>query len=377
MAVTEETAPDAPAAKRPPGMLESVRVREFRGFRDVGVEGLGRINLIAGQNNSGKTSLLEAMALLAGAGFPSLAFNPIVTRGAELLAESESASGARVRESVWKPMFHELDLHKEIKIEACHSRLGELSLNVDFVRRKNVEIKIGSLGGTLVTTLQDTLGFVYHSSATGTVTSQALVDEQGRQVSAYTGDTDSEPRIPMPSAYLADRGGSQPEDARNLGEVRRQKRGDLVLEALRLIEPRIESIEENSASGTPMIWADIGLRELIPLATLGGGLARAARLLTGMIHVEGGVLLVDEIENGFHHSVVPKIWSAIDETARDFGVQVFATTHSYECVESAYSALGEDGFTLHRIESKASGNRCVTYTPDALRGAIRHHLEIR
>ena len=62
-----------------------------------------------------------------------------------------------------------------------------------------------------------------------------------------------------------------------------------------------------------MIWADIGLPELIPLAALGDGLGRAARLFTGMIHVEGGVLMVDEIENGFHHSAVPKIWKAIDE----------------------------------------------------------------
>ena len=377
MAVTERAVADAPAAKQPVGMLESVRVRGFRGFQDLRVEGLGRINLFTGRNNSGKTSLLEAMALLAGAGFPSLAFNPIVTRGAELLAESESASGISVRESVWKPMFRGLDFRKEIKIEARHSRLGSISLDVDFAPRKNVEIKTSSFGGKSVITLQDTLGFIYHSSETGTVSSQALMDEQGRQIAAYTGDSDSEPRIPIPSAYLVDRGGSQIDDARNLAEVRRQKRGESILDALRIIEPRIESIEDNSSSGTPMIWADIGLRELVPLAALGGGLPRAARLLTGMIHVEGGMLMVDEIDNGFHHSVVPKIWKIIDDTSREFGVQVFATTHSYECVESAHSALGDHGFTLHRVESKASGSRCVTYSPDALRGAVRHSLEVR
>ena len=382
MAVTEKAAPDAPAAKQPSGMLKSLRVRDFRGFRDLRVEGLGRINLFAGRNNSGKTALLEALSLLTGAGYPSLAFNPLVTRGAELLAESESASvsqapGISVHESVWKPMFHELDLDRKIKVEARHSTLGALSLNVDFARRKNVEIKIGGLGGKSVITLQDTLGFVYDSSVTGTVTSQALVDDHGRNVSVYTGDSDSEHGIPLPSGYLLDRGTSLAQDARTLGEVRRQKRGDLVLEAAKIIEPRIESLEDNSASGVPMIWADIGLPELIPLAALGDGLARAARLFTGMIHVEGGVLMVDEIENGFHHSVVPKIWKAIDEMSRDFGVQVFATTHSYECVESAYSALGDEGFTLHRIESKASGNRCVTYSPEALRGAVRHNREVR
>ena len=41
------------------------------------------------------------------------------------------------------------------------------------------------------------------------------------------------------------------------------------------------------------------------------------------------------------------------------------------------SALGDKGFTLHRIESKATGNRCVTYSPEALRGAVRHNREVR
>ena len=220
MAVTEEAAPDAPAAKQPPGMLESLRVRNFRGFQDLRVARLGRINLFAGRNNSGKTALLEALSLLTGAGYPSLAFNPLVTRGAELLAESERASGSQapgisVHESVWKPMFHELDLDRTIKVRARHSTLGALSLNLDFARRKNVEIKLGGLGGKSVITLQDTLGFVYDSSVTGTVTSQALVDDQGRNVSVYTGDSDSEHGIPLPSGYLLDRGTSQAQGRQN------------------------------------------------------------------------------------------------------------------------------------------------------------------
>ena len=382
MTVTEEAVPDAPAAKQPPGMLESLRVRNFRGFRDLRVEGLGRINLFAGRNNSGKTALLEALSLLAGAGWPDLAFNPSVVRGAEILVESASVpgiqvSGVGVRESLWKPMFHGLDVSRSIEVAASHRASGDLSLKVDLARHKNVEIKVGNLGSKSVVSLQDTLGFVYERGEDVEVTSQAFLDEQGRKVTVYTGDTNPDLNLTFPAVYLGGHGVSHIRDATNLGEVRRQKRGDLVLEALRIIEPRIESLEDNSASGVPMIWADIGLDELIPLAALGDGLGRAARLFTGMIHVEGGVLMVDEIEIGFHHSAVPKIWEAIDQMSRDFGVQIFATTHSYECVESAYSALGDDGFILHRIESKASGNRCRTYTPDALRGAVRHQLEVR
>ena len=383
MAVTEVAAPDAPAAKQAAGMLQSVHIRNFRGLKDLKVEGLGRINVFAGRNNSGKTALLEALSLLAGAGWPNLAFHRPVARGADVLAEAESAPGSQVsaitvRESIWKPMFHGLDLRGIIEVEARHSRLGKLSLIVDFARQKNVEIKVGNLGGKSVQPLQDTLGFVYTSRGTGKVTSQAFLDDQSQTQAVYTGETDADLNLPFPSAHLSSsRASGQLQDTRNLGEVRRRKQGDRVLKALRIIEPRLESIEENSSSGVPMIWGDIGFDELVPLSAMGEGLARAARLFIGMIHVQKGVVMVDEIENGFHYSVVPGIWEAIDQVSRDFNVQVFATTHSRECVRAAYKALGDEGFVYHRLRADEDGNRCVTYDPIALSGSLHHNFEIR
>ena len=339
MAVTEQAAPAAPAVQPESGMLESVHVRNFRGLKDLEIKGLGRINLFAGRNNSGKTALLEALSLLAGAGWPDLAFNPLIVRGAEVLVESATVpgiqvSGAGVRESLWKPMFHGLDLRKKITVAAEHVELGELLLDVDFARHKNVEINVGNLGSKSVASLQDTLGFAFHGEPTGNVTSQAFLNEQGRKTTIYTGDTDPDPKPSFPAVYLAGHGVSHLQDARNLGEVRRQKQGDLVVQALKIIDPRLESIEDNSASGVPMIWGDIGSPELMPLLAMGAGLGRASRLFIGMLHVKGGAVIVDEIENGFHYLVVPRLWEAIDRMARDFDVQIFATTHSRECVRA-------------------------------------------
>ena len=382
MAVTQTVAPDAPAAEQASGMLESVRIRNFRGLKDLQIKGLGRINLFAGRNNSGKTALLEALSLLAGAGWPNLAFHRPEARGADVLAEVESTPGSEVsavtiRESLWKPMFHGFDLRRRIAVEAQHSKLGNLSLFVKFARKKNVEITIGNLGGKSVAQLQDTLGFVYTSGETGRVTSQAFLDDKSQPQAVYTGDSDADFNLPFPSAHVSTRGLGHLQDARSLGEVRRRKQGDRVLGALRIIEPRLQSIEENSSSGVPMIWGDTGFDELVPLSAMGEGLARAARLFIALIHIQGGIVMVDEIENGFHHSVVPRVWEAIDEMSRNFGVQVFATTHSRECVRAAYKALGDKGFVYHRLHADEDGNRCVTYDPIALSGSFRHNFEIR
>lgn len=56
-------------------MLESVRIRNFRVFRDLEIDRLARINLFAGHNNSGKTTLLEALFLLSGGGNPHMTLN--------------------------------------------------------------------------------------------------------------------------------------------------------------------------------------------------------------------------------------------------------------------------------------------------------------
>ena len=162
-----------------------------------------------------------------------------------------------------------------------------------------------------------------------------------------------------------------------LGVLRKQKKGHLLLEALRVIEPRLQSIEDNSASGTPMIWGDIGLPELIPLSVMGEGMTRIAQLVLAISATPNGVVVVDEIENGLHHSVLPKVWQAVDTTAKQFNTQVFATTHSFECAEAAHEALGADGFLLHRLEANGTENRCVTYESEAISATFKHDMDFR
>ena len=95
-----------------------------------------------------------------------------------------------------------------------------------------------------------------------------------------------------------------------------------------------------------MIWGDFGFDELVPLSAMGEGMARAARLFIALIHIQGGIVMVDEIENGFHHSVVPKVWEAIDEMSQELrcaGIFDHAqSTNACEC--GARKRLGEEGF---------------------------------
>ena len=93
------------------------------------------------------------------------------------------------------------------------------------------------------------------------------------------------------------------------------------------------------------------------------------------------MVLADEIENGLHHSVMEKVWKAIGDTAREFNVQVFATTHSDECIKAAMEAYkaeqADDSFRFYRLERTKGNGRAVSYDQEALSGALDIGLEVR
>ena len=353
------------------GKLKSVKVRNFRVFDELSIDSLSRVNLIAGRNNAGKTSLLEALFLLSGGGNPELALNSNVIRGPDF-----PVSGPRemLRETYWKPMFTALDTDRVIEIASAHAVQGPLTLRIRLERPTVFELPFGDSREISAKNLQGEPALLLSFKRGSEPEAESRVRVAGQNIQL------SQPNVPEPfaAAILSTWIASHQEDAARLGRLRKQKQGAQVLDALRIIEPRLESIEDNSASGFPMIWGDIGLPELVPLAMMGEGMTRLARLVLAIATVPGGLVLVDEIETGLHHSVLPDVWRAVDEAAQQFDTQIVATTHSYECIEAAHVALGGgDNFLLHRLEASDKGNRCVTYWPDDIGAAIRHNMEVR
>lgn len=353
------------------GMLKSVKVRNFRVFDRLSVDHLSRVNLIGGRNNSGKTSLLEALFLLSGGGNPSLALNANVIRIPDI-----PMSGPRetLRETYWKPMFAELDTERVIEIEGVHTRRGPLILRISMERPNIVELPLGDSKDISAKDLHSEPPLFLSFKVGSSVAVEGRVRVTGQSIQV------DQPNAPVPfnASILATRITNDQEDAARLAHLRKQKRGDHVLDSLRVIEPKLQSIEVNSASGFPMIWGDIGLSELVPLAMMGEGMTRLARLVLAIATAPNGLVLVDEIETGFHHTVMSDVWRTVGEAATQFDTQIVATTHSYECVQAAHGALGDgDEFLLHRLEVSEAGNRCVTYQPESIDAAIHHDLEVR
>jgi len=116
------------------------------------------------------------------------------------------------------------------------------------------------------------------------------------------------------------------------------------------------------------------------MGSMGDGIWRLLGIALTMVNAKGKVLLIDEIDTGFHYSVMVDLWKLIWKTAKELDIQVFATTHSRDCWE----ALGElieaeeiygDEIMIHRIDAKR--DRSTSYDTDKIVIAAEDQVEVR
>jgi AAA15 family ATPase/GTPase len=110
----------------------------------------------------------------------------------------------------------------------------------------------------------------------------------------------------------------------------------------------------------PIIHGDIGLQKMLAIQLMGEGISRLLSYIIRISDIKGGIVLIDEIENGIHYTASEQVWKVIDSISKLYNVQVFATTHSYECLRSAKNAFAESGtsdiafFRLERINDQVT-----------------------
>ena len=169
--------------------------------------------------------------------------------------------------------------------------------------------------------------------------------------------------------------------ASRLGKLQLQGLDDQVLELIRPLEPRLRRLAPISIEDTPIIHAYIeGMNRPIPVHLLGEGLHRLLTLALSISEAAGGLVLIDEIENGLHHSVQEEVFSILSSLANSFDVQIFATTHSDECIRAAHRALASHGsqeFVFYRLDHDDDEVRAVEFDGEMLETAIEFNMEIR
>jgi AAA15 family ATPase/GTPase len=285
-------------------MLTSIHLKNFRALRDVKIEPLRRVNLITGQNDTGKTTVLEALRILLYEP-PS---SPVLPICGNLPKEFRGGCGSGdYNEIFWKWLLY----NKNAKL------VGEIRATFDGGKAFGLELRIGT---------RPVMPQQYTASG-----SLGVV-----QCYKFGNPPDRPPKAEIFSSHPTDPN----QDALDYNRVI-QKRGKKKVEAmLRKVNPRVESIEplQTSQAQGPLIYVDVGLTEMIPVTQMGQGFNRLLSIYSEVIANEVNVLLIDEIENGLHYSVLPLVWEGLFNAVKELDIQVFATTHSRECIAAADAA---------------------------------------
>ena len=356
-------------------MIEHLCVQNYRSLRSFQLDNLAPITLIGGCNGSGKTSVLEAIFLALGSHRPEILLNRYVTR----MENPDTGLPVPVPDPLspkpyWAALFTDHDSALKVRVEIHDDQYGLLSVTLsrDDISLSNIplpavphepasdwpsqpRLQIESAGPNDI-----------HRIRTATLTANGIDLTDG-----------TEDSIPISAVIKSPSLRPDAENAQRLGMLRREKQQDVLINALKVVEPRLEDIEDSVSTGFPSIWADIGLDEQVPLSTLGVGAMQVASLVLSMSQARNGVALVDEIESGIHHSALVNVWKSIDLAAQQFGTQIIATTHSYECIRAMREALDTERMRYVRMDRRNGMAIPLVYTSDAFDAALDFELEVR
>ncbi|MCK4764912.1 MAG: AAA family ATPase [Candidatus Aminicenantes bacterium] len=356
-------------------MYNKIKIKNFRGIPGLELKNLRRFNLFVGQNNCGKTSLLESIFLLTG---PTNVDLPVVInnfRGYRLASDYS-----------WTVIFYKLDTRSAIQLEGELTKPKEKRLLIinpsketgvskpnnsssHFTIKESQTVRPGRING-----LSMEFSIKKGGSKTGpTFLSGIKWSGEKFERSLSAPYTDSFKGIYInPRTILED-------TAQRFSEVQIKKQEATILKILQKVEPALLDI---SIGAENILYCDVGFDKRLPINVVGEGLNKLLSIILAIYEASGGVVLIDEIENGLHYRAQEILWKAIIEAAGAFDVQVFATTHSFENVKaysSAYDKFGDgkDDLRLYRIEKEKEHTDVVDFNNEMLKTAIESDWEVR
>ncbi|NTX40798.1 ATP-binding protein [Myxococcus sp. CA033] len=345
-------------------MLTSATVENFRGIERLQVEGLGRVNLIIGRNDSGKTALMEALELLW---VPEDAGFVMVARQSARHPEAKMVDF----DDFWLPIFRRMDAARGFSVEGTDKRGEHVKLTMNKSPLPPMEFPVDT--GDSQTARK---AWELEWRITRQETETRSISSNGTSLQFPAQLTPSEGRFwiaPSPSITAL--------DIRALSKLKQQGRGDSVIGLLRLINDRVTGIELLAPSGErAVVFVQLEHEGLLPLSMMGEGAKRSFELAVALSSQEHPVLCIDEVENGLHHSTMGSLWSWIAEVSLVRGAQIFATTHSEECVQAACRAFGErgdEGLRVIRLDKQERETKAVVYDRNLVEAAARMGVEIR
>lgn len=376
-----------------PLQLQDLAIAGFRGIRKLTIGRLGRVTLLAGKNGVGKTTVLEAVRVFASRGHHATL--------RDLLQERDEFLGANGGDQkVPMPDFSALFYGRRpsgsrivVGPTATDEQLSveDVDLTEELGSLIDDSFPEAAVNGTVIGLRAIFRGARQFLPVVGvpqemgghTEFARAPVDAR-RILRQSTDDFTDSARIRCNSLGPGLMGNH--EIASYWEDVVLTPRETAVVEALTLVMgnrvQRVAVIGSNGHTGRQAraIVRLHGVDGRVPLKSLGDGAVRLFGVALALANSKNGFLLIDEVENGIHHSLQVDFWRMVLRTAQANNVQVLATTHSFDCVRGfaeASSEFSDVGSALVRVDRRDGEAWAIEYSEKDLSIAAEQAIEVR
>lgn len=383
--------------------LPSLTIKGFRGFKEMHLPEFGQVTLLAGENGVGKSTVLEAAQLYASSGHPGVIADILNNREDIYVGENEDED------------YSYFPNHGRLFFGYNGPRMGDV-IEIGFAgaeKALNIELSLfeikdlDDLHPHLLSTLTD---YDMRCLAISSNSNRKIMGKfpffhsEGKRLTGrippVRGGSWTRPwqlHREMYRGWKAEDNGVRRIPYERLGPgllsnerivsryeaVQLTSNEETILEVLRFIKPNIERLasEGSLRYGHPRMVAklkDVG--SPVPLKSMGDGIVRLLGLAVILVNTKNGLLLIDEVENGIHHTLFPKLWKFVMRTAQKNNVQVIAATHSWDCFEGfaqvAYEMEDVKGRVI-RIDRDGEETWAVPYPREVALAAVKSDIEVR
>jgi AAA15 family ATPase/GTPase len=371
-------------------MLKSLKIENFRCFPSFEMGQLGRLNLIVGTNNSGKTSILEAVQLLTSQSHFEILeiLKSVMIRRDECINNENGENELDIRH-----LFSDRTIHagNKFSIGEIHNDLEKIAVSLSYIGENHL-VSVRSLKnnhmltGGMESHLPDLRGFEINIEKLSVNLKLSLSPNDGLSFNSISGFRKDLRNMPTRTQVIGLGSLTMEQTIELFDKIVLTQEEDFVTETIQLLEPNIKRIAVTGFEHTKQnisrrsFMAKLANKDRIPIGSMGDGVWRIFGLALAIVNAKDGVLLVDEIDTGLHFTVMSDMWKMLWETAKRLNVQIFATTHSNDCWQSLADIANaenpsEDGITIHRIEKGKP--QSIVFTEDEIAIAAEEGIEVR
>ena len=372
--------------------LPSLVIKNFRGIDQLAIPRLGRVTLFAGRNSVGKTTVLDAARTYAARGRPRTLSDVLFSR--DEIVSTVDDDGDELTAPDWDALFFGRRMYAEetLSIGPLHDeealQIRAVPMSEDFLEQLSL-FPPSAFGD------EDMLGFEINFQGSRYTIPVRYLEHAGWPRNRF--------RIPsrarrsldnrdMPTEALCNTMGPDVPDnvtlEQHFNEVALTPHESRAIDALNLVTSvlveRVAIVGSETRSGLRsrrrVLVKVEGNDVPLPLRSLGDGAVRTFSVALALASSSNGFLVIDEAENGIHHSVQTNFWEMVLQTAERNNVQVLATTHSLDCAyafgRAAITATEVEG-VYYRIQKNGERLRAVEYPESELAIAAEQGIEVR